>query len=274
MMNRLQLSSDNNNISVSKFICSSGGNAGMAVAHAGAILGASVEVFVPVTTMPMMVARLKSKGAIVHVGGANWNEADAMARNTLAKDPSARYIPPFDDPLIWEGHSSLIDELMESGVKPDAVVVSVGGGGLLIGVQRGLERLGWTDTEVIAVETAGAASFAAAKSAGKVVKLNAITSLATSLGALAVTPMTLQSSIVTKSLVVTDTEAVAALLRFSEEYRMLVEPACGAALATVYEPRIHNELLSQYRSVVIVVCGGGAVNLELIGQWKSKLCIY
>ena len=68
--------------------------------------------------------------------------------------------------------------------------------------------------------------------------LPAITSIATSLGALAVTAgtLTLKDSIMTESMVVTDREAVSAMRRFADEERVLVEPACGAALAGVYEP--------------------------------------
>jgi threonine dehydratase len=94
------------------------------------------------------------------------------------------------------------------------------------------------DVRIIAVETEGAASFAAAQKAGKPEPLSAITSIATSLGALAVTHGTLASAdrIATESMVVSDKEAVRAMRRFADEQRVLVEPACGAALAGVYEP--------------------------------------
>lgn len=107
----------------------------------------------------MIVDRLGGAGARVLVGGGNWNEADAEARTALDADPSALYVPPFDHPLIWEGHSSIVDELAEAGEPPDAVVVGVGGGGLLRGVQLGAERLGWTDLQVFAVETEGTGAF-------------------------------------------------------------------------------------------------------------------
>src|SRR3970282_2783441 len=88
-----------------------------------------------------------------------------------------------DDPLIWQGHSTRIDEVVRSGVKPEAVVLSVGGGGLLCGVVEGLCRNGWADVPVIAVETEGADSFARSVRSGRRVELAAITSIATSLGA-------------------------------------------------------------------------------------------
>jgi threonine dehydratase len=90
---------------------------------------------------------------------------------------------PFDDPLLWEGHATLVDEIVRSGEKPEAIVVSVGGGGLLSGVVEGLRRHDWTNVPVVAVETVGADSLARSLEGGHLVTLDAITSIATSLGA-------------------------------------------------------------------------------------------
>src|SRR2546426_161154 len=70
-----------------------------------------------------------------------------------------------------------------AGLRPDAVVTVVGGGGLLCGVLQGLHAAGWTDAPVLAVETEGAASYAAALRAGRLVTLDRIRSIATTLGA-------------------------------------------------------------------------------------------
>ena len=268
---------------LTRLISSSGGNAGHSVATIGQKFGLPVDVFVPVTTLPMMIEKMKQKGANVLVGGANWNAADVFAREALAKDSGARYIPPYDDPLIWEGHSTIVDELKASlgfEGKPDAIVLSVGGGGLLAGVQRGLDRAGWNDVRLIAVETEGAASFAAAKAAGTVVRLDKIDTVASSLGALSVTPTVLDSSsraaLMTESLIVTDIEAVSACLQFADEQRSLVEPACGACLAAVYSPRCRDLLRrdgKEVKDVVVIVCGGSVVSLALLQQWKLKFAL-
>ncbi|CAE7843467.1 CHA1, partial [Symbiodinium microadriaticum] len=132
---------------VEKIICSSGGNAGHAVATVGKAVCVPVDVYVPSTTKAMMVEKIRKTGANVIIGGENWNAADREARKALAETEGACYIPPYDDPLIWEGNSSIVDELVDANVKPGAVVLSVGGGGLLCGVQRGLERHGWSDVK-------------------------------------------------------------------------------------------------------------------------------
>ncbi len=137
-----------------QFISSSGGNAGLAVAYAGRKLGVPVTVVVPETTTERAKELLRLEDANVVVHGSSWQEANALAQTLVGPDDA--FIHPFDDPLLWAGHASLIDEVAEAGVKPDAVVLSVGGGGLLSGVVEGLQRNGWGDVPVLAVETHGA----------------------------------------------------------------------------------------------------------------------
>lgn len=75
-----------------------------------------------------------------------------------------------------EGHSGLIRELKDSlEAKPGAIVVAVGGGGLLAGVVAGLHQVGWQDVPIIAAETRGAHSFHEALKAGRLVTLPDIT---------------------------------------------------------------------------------------------------
>jgi L-serine/L-threonine ammonia-lyase len=197
---------------VTSLISSSGGNAGHAVAVVGRKLGMHVRVIVPQTTKPIMLTKIRAQGAEVTVHGANWNEADDLARELVAADSAAEYVSPYDDPLLWSGHSSIIDELAEAGVRPGGIVASVGGGGLLCGLLEGLERHGWQDTTLITAETEGASCFAAAMEAQKPVRLSAITSVATSLGALqtADTAFERASRHPTLPMVVTDAEAVGA----------------------------------------------------------------
>lgn len=258
------------NGNLQRLICSSGGNAGLAVATVGQQMGVPVDVFVPVTTKPVMVEKLKLLGASVFVGGENWNAADAVARVRVDPSRGFYYIPPYDDALLWDGHASMVEEMYENNLKPDVIILSVGGGGLLCGVQRGLERVGWNDVEVIAVETHGAASFAAAKAAGRPVMISGIDSIATSLGARSVSEGTLLSNIATKSFLVSDAEAVAGCFTLLDEYRFLVEPACGATIAALMSPRIKKLIPATAKSITVIVCGGSNVTLDLINKWKIE----
>jgi L-serine/L-threonine ammonia-lyase len=178
------------------------------------------------------------------------------------------YVSPFDHPLIWEGHATLVDELVSEIDRPDAIVLSVGGGGLLCGVIEGLRRTGWQDVPILAVETEGTASLATSLEQGRLVTLDAITGVATSLGAKTVAQGAFEraSQHTVRPIVVTDAEAINACVQFADEHRCLVEPACGASLAVAYS---RPECLEDFGSVVIVVCGGIGVSLTKILQWRK-----
>lgn len=252
-----------------RLVASSGGNAGLAAAYSGRMLGVPVLVVVPRTTPEAMRARIRAEGAEVVEHGAAWDDAHARALE-LARDPATAYLHPFDDPRIWTGHATLVDEAREQGPKPGAVVVAVGGGGLCCGLIEGLERAGWSDVPVLAVETAGADSFARSRAAGRVVELESITSIATTLGARRVAEELLARTRrhPTESLVVSDREAVEACERFAADHRVLVEPACGAALAAIY---CRLPFLEGRSPILAVVCGGAGASPELLARWKRAV---
>ncbi len=253
----------------SRFISSSGGNAGLAVAHAGRLLGMPVLVVVPETTSERAKALIRQQGAEVRVHGASWQEANALA--LALRGESDAFLHPFDDPLLWAGHASMVDEVAQAGLKPDAVVLSVGGGGLLCGVVEGLRRQGWGDVPVIAVETHGADSLAQALAVGERATLPAITSIASSLGARQVCEQAFalaQGGHPIRSLLVSDKAAVQACLDFVDQHRVLVEPACGASLAALKEQA---EVFAACRNILVIVCGGATATLAQLQAWAAQL---
>jgi L-serine/L-threonine ammonia-lyase len=250
-------------------VCASGGNAGMAAALAARACGVPATIVVPHTTAAAVRDAIAVRGATVIVHGAVWDESHEHAVG-LAKEQGAVYVHPFDDPLLWDGHATLIDEVVRAGAAFDCVVVSVGGGGLLAGVVEGLRRNGLNKVPVIAVETDGAASFAAALAAGEPVTLPAITSIATSLGARRSMPRLLdlarEHEIV--SVVVSDAQAVRACSRFADATRVLVEPACSASIAALDD---RPDVFDRFNSPLIEVCGGMGVSLARLAQWRTDL---
>ncbi|MDC9810478.1 pyridoxal-phosphate dependent enzyme [Rhizobium binxianense] len=252
-----------------EIFCASGGNAGIAAAYAGRGLGVPVTIVVPETTAADVRQTIAATGANVLVHGSVFDEANAHAVE-LARSRNATYVHPFDHPLLWDGHATLIDEVVAKGAKFDCVVTSVGGGGLLAGIVEGLKRNGLSDVPVIAVETEGAASLNASLEANERIVLPAITSIANSLGARQVAQhvFDLPEQHPIESVVVSDADAVAACLKFADAYRILVEPACGAALAVA---DVHAGLLQRFDNPLIEVCGGIGVSLEKLKAWKEKL---
>uniref|UniRef100_A0A674NFH8 L-serine ammonia-lyase n=1 Tax=Takifugu rubripes TaxID=31033 RepID=A0A674NFH8_TAKRU len=144
----------------------------------------------------------------------------------VENNPGWVFISPFDDPLIWEGHSSLVKELQqELREKPGAIVLSVGGGGLLNGVVQGLRRAAWGDVPVVAMETRGAHSLNAAVVflGGGSPTLLLVPSVATTLGLARVSERTF--ALVQEHPVFSE---VGDGPGRRHDEKLLVEPACGA----------------------------------------------
>ena len=260
---------------VRRLVSSSGGNAGIAVAYAGRKLGLAVDVVVPQTTSERARELIRQQGARLQVHGDAWHQANEHAQSLLG--PDAAFIHPFDDPLLWQGHATLVDELAQPPLalqpaaqapwgasgRPAAVVLSVGGGGLYSGVVAGLRRNGWADVPVVAAETHGADALARSLAAGARIRLEAITSVATSLGAPQVCEQAFALALQhpTHPVVVSDADAWDACRWLLAEHRLVVEPACGAALAAL------NHLppdLPADAPVVVVVCGGVTATAQAV----------
>ena len=251
-----------------RFISSSGGNAGIAVAYSGRKLGVPVTVVVPETTTERAIAAIRQEKAEVIIKGETWQEAHHYSL-TLTEAESV-YIHPFDDPLVWTGHATIIDEVKKLNLQPDAVVLSVGGGGLLCGIIEGLTRNDMHNVPILAVETEGADSLSASLKAGRHVEIDDIKSIATTLGAKKVAKAAYdwchRHEVV--SHVVSDSEAIDACLKFSSDHRILVEPACGASLSALYHPV---NFLKDRDCILMIVCGGAGVTISQLEAWKQEL---
>lgn len=254
-----------------ELVCPSGGNAGFAAAHAGARLNVPTSIVVPESTLADVRRRIAELGAQVIVFGAAWDDANEHAL-ALARGRGAAYLHAFDDPDIWDGHATLVDEVCADGWKFDAVACCVGGGGLLSGIVEGLQRNGLRHVPVIAVETDGAASYGAALRAGEPVTLPRLTSIATTLGAKRVCARAVEVARAHEivALTVSDAQAVAACLKFADACRLLVEPACGATLAAL---DVHADVFKRFDRVLVEICGGIGVSLATLARWQAQFSL-
>ncbi|KAJ5708253.1 Serine dehydratase-like [Penicillium malachiteum] len=276
------------------FYASSGGNAGLAAVCAARTLGYPCTVVVPLSTKPLMLEKLRAAGAAdVIRHGETFFEAGSYMKDVIMKtssgddeDVAKIALHPFDNEPIWEGNSTIIDELEKQlpqaansdeeqvyrgrALPLDALLCSVGGGGLLNGLVMGLEKRrskkqvesvvsstghSYLDTSlespstasvpvskdpspinILAIETDGTDSLAAAIAKNSLVSLPKITSQATSLGAIRVSETTFQYAvspppgIKVHSAVLTDAEAARGVLRLADDERLLVELACGVCV--------------------------------------------
>ena len=250
------------------FLSSSGGNAGMAVAYAGKKLGIPVKVIVPETTSTRSISLLKKDNAEVIIHGSSWLEANELAQSILTDETA--FIHPFDDELLWSGHSTIIDEVKATDFKPDLIILSVGGAGLLAGVIKGLLNNKWEDTPIMAVETFGAASLNNSLKKGETVELDKISSLATSLGAKKVSEGAFKLACAHNviSVLTSDLDTLLTCENFLSDHKILVEPACGAALSPVYNQM--NEL-EAFSKILVIVCGGSTMTIDDIREGIKTL---
>lgn len=228
-------------------VASSGGNAGLATAASARLLGLKCRVFIPKSTSKEMKAIIEREGAKVEVVGDVWNDAHKHALKISNNCKTCYYVHPFDDPIVWSGHSIMVDEIAEDlKTTPSMIISSCGGGGLICGIIEGMRRHGWTSVPILALETKGADSLNAAVRAGapiKPVTLNSITSIAKTLGASAICQQLAddynksQPPIISQ--VLEDRDAADACIRFADEHRMLVEPVMLFLLSRFLSHQIH-----------------------------------
>ena len=141
-------------------IAASGGNHGVAVAHVARELGVRAEIYVPATSAPVKVARIRALGAEVIIGGDRYADAQAACDRRIEAS-GALAIHPYDAPLTVAGNGTVGLELRDQVPDVDTVVMAVGGGGLAAGVASALP-----DARIITVEPEGSACLHAALAAG------------------------------------------------------------------------------------------------------------
>ncbi|KAG9102606.1 hypothetical protein FRC06_001649, partial [Ceratobasidium sp. 370] len=139
----------------------SSGNAGLALAWVGKSLGVRVSIYIP-TTASSAQAALRTAGADVIIKGNDYGDALLDAQRFCENAPRAVLVPSYDHPTLWDGHSTMVHEIarqLPRGIAPDAILCSVGGGGLLCGILRGVHDLGWDQTHIVTTETHGANAY-------------------------------------------------------------------------------------------------------------------
>lgn len=220
-------------ISPAGVVAASGGNHGAAVAYAARRFGHEAHIFVPTTSNPSKVERLRDLGAHVHSVGFTYGDAADAAAAYLDKH-EATSIAAFDDPVVMAGAATVtkeLDEAAASGGGLDGVLLACGGGGLAGGAAAWLGNR----VPVVACETTGTASYAAAVEAGEPVTVPISGVAADHLGArqIGATPWEALSAVGALSAVVSDEDVLAAQSRLWRLLRVIVEPGVAAPFAAL-----------------------------------------
>jgi threonine dehydratase len=138
-------------------VAGSAGNHAQSLAYAARERGIACEVFMPDGASVSKVAAVRSFGGTVHVGGAAVDECVALAREH-AEATGATFVHPFDDPDVVVGQGTLGVELLEDVPRVGAVVVPLGGGGLISGV-AGVLKAARPEVRVVGVQVESCAPF-------------------------------------------------------------------------------------------------------------------
>jgi len=229
----------------------SAGNHAIAAAFAAKVAGTSAKIMVQASANPVRLALTRSFGAEVIIA-ADGPAAFAGAER-LVREEGRSMIHPFDGPLTSLGASTLGLELVEQLPDVDAVVVSIGGGGLASGMAAAVKALR-PDCRIYGVEPEGANAMQRSFETGEPTRLASVNTIADSLGP----PMSLPYSLglcrahLDRVVTVSDDEICRALAVLFHDAKLAVEPAGAAALAAAIGP-LHSEL--QGRRVALIICG-------------------
>jgi threonine dehydratase len=229
-------------------VAASAGNHAQGVALAATALGVSSRVYMPVDAPLAKQVATADYGAEVVLAGETFEESFAAAR----ADPEGRVlVPPFDDPAIIAGQGTIGLELLEQVPEVDAVVVPLGGGGLLSGIAIVIKALR-PDIRVIGVQASGCAAWGPSLAAGHPVEIERGTTIADGIAVQRPGDITfpLIQQFVDEVVEVTEDEICRAVVVLLERSKLMVEGAGAAGLAAVLAGKV------KAREAVCVLSGG------------------
>jgi len=233
-------------------IAFSAGNHAQGVAYHAQRLGISATIVMPTYTPLVKVMATRRHGARVVLFGHS--AADARAESYRIAEAEGRvFIHPFDDRYVVAGQGTVGLELLEQNPYLDAVVVPVGGGGLIAGVALVLKETN-PRIKVYGVEATAMASMKASLAAGEVVEVASQRTLADGIAVSKVgdIPFRIAQRYVDEVVTVDDEEIAAGILTLLEVEKTMVEGSGAAALAAV----LNNHLPIAGKKVGLILTGG------------------
>jgi threonine dehydratase len=241
-----------------EIVAASAGNHAQGVALAASLSGLRSTIFMPAGASLPKIDATRGYGAEVRFEAGPVDNALQAARG-YAAERGAYYVPPFDDPLVIAGQGTVGLELAEEVPDAAAVLVPVGGGGLISGVAAGVRGRG-RGTRVIGVEAAGAAPMLAALRAGGPVELPTVETMADGIAVRCVSQLTFDhtKALVDEVITVDEEQISRAVVLLLERCKWVVEPAGAVPLAALIAGAIPG-----HDPVVLVISGGNVDPLLL-----------
>src|SRR5262245_20399101 len=243
-------------------IAASAGNHAQGVAIAAAALDIPCTIVMPSGAPLAKITATQGYGARVVLHGETYNEAYTRAQE-LQTELGATYIHAYDDPDIIAGQGTLVLEILTDLPDAEAVVVGIGGGGLISGIAVALKTLK-PKVRLIGVQAAGAASMRAALDACHLVTLPSINTIADGIATktAGVHTFAIVRQLVDEVVLVNDEEIIRAVLLLLERCKLLVEGAGAVGVAALLSGQLD---LTGKKTVAVL--SGGNIDVNLLGRF-------
>ena len=231
-------------------VAASAGNHAQGVAYHARLLGIPATIVMPADTAFTKVANTAHHGARTVLEGADYTEAFARAQ-AIAAETGARLVPAFDDPLIIAGQGTVGLELLAAAPKLDAIVVPVGGGGLVAGIAVVVKQVS-PDVRIVGVQSEGYPGMLHALGRGPAPTGGASIAEGIAVAEPGALTRAIVGELVDEIVIVTEERIEEAIALYVEIEKSVVEGAGAAALAGVLE---HPEMF-RGRTVALIASGG------------------
>lgn len=245
-------------------IAASAGNHAQAIAYHAQRLGISAKIVMPKYSPLVKIRSTEHWGAEVILVGDNFDEAYQHSQE-LVRTEQRTYLHPFDDKDVVEGQGTIGLEILESDLRADvdAVVVPVGGGGLIAGVATWIKEQR-PDVKVIGVEEATCNAMSQSRAQSKVIELPPAPIIADGIGVRRVSATNLDTVIrhVDDIVTVTSDEIANAIMLMLEVEKVVVEGAAAVTLAALLNERVP----SLRGKNVVAIISGGNIDVNLLSR--------
>ncbi len=238
------------------------GNHGAAVAYASSKANIECSIYVPKGSSDAKLSNMRNYGANVTVFGNDCVEAEGRARE-VSRQNGVTYVSPYNDIQVMAGQGTLGVEIESQSDELDAIIISVGGGGLMAGTASYLRSV-WPNIKIIGCSPENSAVMIHSMKAGEVLELESIPTLSDgTAGGVEKDSITFPicCELIDDTILLTEDEIKNAMVLYMQHEHQLLEGAAGTAVAALL--KMKDELKG--KRVAVVICGGN-IGLDTLRQ--------
>ncbi len=243
---------------VKQVVTASAGNHAQGVAYVASLYGIKATIVMPQLTPWIKISRTKRYGADVILHGESYAEAEAKAME-VSKELNATYVHAYNDPLIIAGQGTIGWEILEDLDEIDAVVIPIGGGGLISGIATVIKRKR-PGVKVIGVQSEGAPSAYLSLREGKIMGVTSVDTIAEGIAVKRIGDLTfsIMREVVDDVVLVSDNDIVSAILMIGEATKVIAEGAGAASVAALLSGKV------SVKGNVVALVSGGNIDMPML----------